>query len=228
MDVAFPPPTSADEHGRVFVGGDLEPETLLTAYRSALFPMRQSSGELTWWSPDPRGILAVDSLRVSDSLRRSRRQFEIRVDTAFADVIEACAERGEAEYDWITQEIKDAYIALHRLGVAHSVEAWSVPADGEPPELVGGLYGVAVGGLFGGESMFHRRRDASKAALVALVEILRDDERDGAGRIIDLQWLTPHLASLGGVEIPRDEYLERLEQALELPPPAAFSGGHPR
>ena len=220
MGVAFPPPTSADEHGRVFVGGDLEPETLLAAYRSALFPMRQSNGDLTWWSPDPRGILAVDGLRVSESLRRSRKRFEIRVDTAFEEVIDACADRKQEEYDWITPEIREAFLRLHRQGVVHSVEAWR---DGS---LAGGLYGVAVGGLFGGESMFHRERDASKAALVGLVEILRADGSDGAGRIVDLQWLTPHLASLGGVEIPRAEYLERLERALELPLPPAFAGGH--
>ena len=223
MGFAFPPPTSADEHGRVTVGGDLEPETLLTAYRSGLFPMRQSSGELTWWSPDPRGVLTADGLRVPDSLRRSRRSFEIRVDTAFEEVIDACADRKQDEYDWITDEIKDAYGTLHRLGWAHSVEAWTIPAGDEPAELAGGLYGVAVGGLFGGESMFHRRRDASKAALVGLVELLRDDSHDGAGRIIDLQWLTPHLASLGGIEISRAEYLDRLERALELPAPTGLA-----
>jgi leucyl/phenylalanyl-tRNA--protein transferase len=227
MSFAFPPPTSADEHGRVTVGGDLDPETLLTAYRSGLFPMRQSSGDLTWWSPDPRGVLTAGGLRVADSLRRSRRRFEIRVDTAFEEVIDACAERGEEEYDWITAEIKDAYVALHRLGWAHSVEAWTIPVEDEPAELAGGLYGVAVGGLFGGESMFHRRRDASKAALVGLVEILRDDGRDGAGRIIDLQWLTPHLESLGGVQISRSSYLQQLERALDLPAPPAFARSTP-
>jgi leucyl/phenylalanyl-tRNA--protein transferase len=222
MGIAFPPPSSADEHGRVMVGGDLEPETLLTAYRSGLFPMQQSNGELTWWAPDPRGVLTVDRLRVSDSLRRSRKRFEIRVDTAFETVIAACANRGEEEYDWITPEIREAYVALHRLGWAHSVEAWTIPAADEPAELAGGLYGVAVGGLFGGESMFSRRRDASKAALVGLVELLRDDGDDGAGRLIDVQWLTPHLASLGAVELPGREYLARLEHALELPLPRGF------
>jgi leucyl/phenylalanyl-tRNA---protein transferase len=214
----FPPPAGADEHGRVAVGGDLEPGTLLAAYRSGLFPMRQSSGELTWWSPDPRGVLTAGTLRVSPSLRRSRRRFEIRVDTAFAAVVDACAERGADEYEWITGEIKRAFIELNRLGWAHSVEAWS---RDDPPQLVGGLYGVAIGGFFGGESMFHRRTDASKAALVALVELLRDggDER---GRFIDVQWLTPHLASLGAVEISRTDYLERLEASLALPLPAAF------
>ena len=218
---AFPPPATADEHGRVSVGGDLEPGTLLAAYRSGLFPMRQPTGELTWWSPDPRGVLTRDTLRITPSLRRSRRRFEIRVDTAFEDVVDACAQRGSEEYDWITPEIKDAFVELHRLGWAHSVEAWS---RDDPPELVGGLYGVAIGGFFGGESMFHRRTDASKAALVALVEALHDDGGDGE-RLIDVQWLTPHLASLGAVEISRAEYLNRLERALELPLPTALAAG---
>ena len=223
MGFVFPPPTSADEHGRVTVGGDLVPETLLTAYRSGLFPMRQSNGDLTWWSPDPRGVLTVDRLRVANSLRRNLPRYEIRVNTAFDAVVEACAGRGEEEYDWITDEIREAYGALHRLGWAHSVEAWTVPTPDEPAELAGGLYGVAVGGLFGGESMFHRRRDASKAALVGLVALLRDDDRGGAGRIVDLQWLTPHLASLGGAEVSRHQYLEALERALALDPPTAFA-----
>ena len=216
----LPPPASADEQGRVAVGGDLEPGTLVAAYRSGLFPMRQSSGELTWWSPHPRGVLTADTLRVAPSLRRSRRRFEIRVDTAFAAVIDACR-RAADEYEWITDEIKRAFVELHRLGWAHSVEAWSSPTGDEPAELVGGLYGVAIGGFFGGESMFHRRTDASKAALVALVELLRDGD-DERGRFIDVQWLTPHLASLGAVEISRTDYLERLDDSLALPLPAAF------
>lgn len=216
----FPPPSNADERGVVTVGGDLEPGTLLAAYRSGMFPMRLGNGDLAWWSPDPRGVLPPQGLRVSDSLRRSRRRFEIRVDTAFPEVIAACAERGPEEYLWITDEVREAFVALHDLGWAHSVEAWA-PAEAEgAPELVGGLYGVAVGGLFAGESMFHRRPDASKAALVALVELLRDDGRDGAGRIVDVQWNTPHMASLGAIEVSREEYLRRMEAALglELPP----------
>jgi leucyl/phenylalanyl-tRNA--protein transferase len=219
----FPPPEAADEHGRVTVGGDLEPGTLLAAYRSGLFPMRQSTGEMTWWAPDPRGILTTETLRVSPSLRRSRRQFEIRVDTAFDAVVEACAHRGPEEYEWITEEIKHAYGALHELGWAHSVEAWSLPNGTDPPELVGGLYGVAVGGFVGGESMFHRRTDASKAALVALVELVERGEHT-EDRFIDVQWLTPHLASLGAFEVSRTEYMERLERALALELPEAFAG----
>jgi leucyl/phenylalanyl-tRNA--protein transferase len=222
---SFPPPATADAEGRVTVGGDLEPGTLLAAYRSGLFPMRQKSGELTWWSPDPRAIITLDRLHVSQSLRRSRRRFEIRVDSAFEAVIDACADRPADAYLWITSEIREAFLRLHRLGWVHSVEAWTVATGDEPAMLVGGLYGVAIGGMFGGESMFHRKPDASKAALVALVELLRDDDREGEGRLIDVQWITPHMASLGAVEVPRQEYLARLAKALALPLPAAFAGG---
>jgi leucyl/phenylalanyl-tRNA--protein transferase len=222
--VVFPSPSTADAHGRVFVGGDLEPETLLVAYRSGLFPMRQTSGELAWWSPDPRAVLYPDRVRVSHRLRRSIRRFEIRVDTAFEDVIDGCAQRAEGEYHWITAEIREAYGALHRLGWAHSVEAWTVPTPGRPSELAGGLYGVAIGGLFCGESMFHRRPDASKAALVGLLELLREPTGDFGRRLVDCQWLTPHLASLGATELSRRSYLARMRRALALPLPLAFRG----
>jgi leucyl/phenylalanyl-tRNA--protein transferase len=213
---AFPDADAADERGRVIVGGDLEPGTLLAAYRRGLFPMRQGDGELAWWSPDPRGVLMLDGLRVSRSLRRAARAFRITVDTAFEAVVAACAERGADEYAWITDEIRAAYLRLHRLGWAHSVEAWT--AD----ELVGGLYGVAVGGVFAGESMFHRRPDASKAALVGLVELLgRAGNADR--RVIDVQWLTPHLASLGATDFPRPQYLAVLRTALALPAPTFAS-----
>lgn len=205
------------------VGGDLEPGTLLRAYRSGLFPMRQGTGELAWWSPDPRAIISPRALRVSASLRRTRRWYETKVDTAFAAVLDGCAERGKDEYAWITPEIHAAYMQLHELGWAHSVESWTIPAEGESPMLVGGLYGVAIGGLFSGESMIHRRRDASKVALVALVDLLCDDGRGGEGRIIDVQWITPHMASLGAVEFARTEYLARLQRALALQLPPAFT-----
>jgi leucyl/phenylalanyl-tRNA--protein transferase len=220
---SFPPVSTADARGRLVVGGDLEPGTLLAAYRAGIFPMRQGNGELAWWSPDPRGIITPDRLRVSASLRRSRRRFVTTVDTAFEAVISACAERGDDEYLWITAEVRQAYVRLHQLGWAHSVEAWTMATDEEPSMLVGGLYGVAVGGLFCGESMFHRRTDASKVAFVTLVELLRDDGRNDEDRLIDAQWLTPHLASLGAVEVHREEYLTRLERALELPLPVAFA-----
>ena len=206
----------------VAIGGDLEPGTLLAAYRSGLFPMGSPHDPLTWWSPDPRGILDVDALRVTESLRRSCRRFVIRVDTAFEAVIDACAGRNEEKHDWITPEIRDAYVRLHRLGWAHSVEAWTPDTANEPAQLAGGLYGIGAGGLFAGESMFHRLPDASKVALVGLVGLLRDDGR-GTGRLIDIQWLTPHLESLGACDVRREEYLARLDIALRLPLPAAFA-----
>jgi leucyl/phenylalanyl-tRNA--protein transferase len=158
-----------------------------------------------WWSPDPRGILPLEALRVSRSLRRSRQRYEIRIDHAFDDVVAACADPGR-DGGWITLDVRVAYGRLHRIGWAHSVEAW----DRETGELAGGLYGVHVAGLFAGESMFHRGRDASKVALVALVERLRSI----GAVLLDVQWLTPHLASLGAIEIPRAAYLERLDRAL--------------
>ncbi len=192
------------------VGADLAPGTVLAAYRTGLFPMpvREGGRELlAWWSPEPRGILPLDALRVSRSLRRSCDRFEVRVDTAFEAVIDAC---GDPDRDgrWITPEIRRAYVALHELGWVHSVEAWA-----EDGTLAGGLYGVAVGGLFAGESMFHRQTDASKVALVGLVERLRA----GGATLLDVQWVTPHLASLGAVEIARDRYLELVAGAVALP-----------
>lgn len=219
----FPPAASADEHGTVITGGDLEPGTLLAAYRSGLFPMRQGSGELAWWSPDPRGVLPTAQLRVTKSLRRSVRRFGYSVNRCFDRVVAACADRAAGEYEWITNEIRGAYAELHRLGWAHSVEVWADPDGHQEPDLVGGLYGVAIGGLFSGESMFNRRPDAAKAALVTLVDVLHDDGRADAGRIIDIQWLTPHLASLGGVAVPREDYLAQLEQALQLPIPRGLT-----
>jgi leucyl/phenylalanyl-tRNA--protein transferase len=202
------------------VGADLRPETLLAAYTRGLFPMGLSRGgrpPMGWWSPDPRGVLPLDALRVSRSLRRSCRTFEIRVDTAFAEVVDACGDR-RRDGRWITGPVARAYGRLHRLGWAHSVEAWQ---DGR---LVGGLYGVAVAGLFAGESMFHRRTDASKAALVALVGLLRQD--GDRRRLLDVQWRTDHLASLGVVAVPRTEYQRRLGQALTAPP-LRWPGGRP-
>jgi len=212
---AFPAPRGDDD--LVGVGADLEPGTLLAAYRAGLFPMPvgdpSTPAVLGWWSPVQRGILPLDNLRMTRSLARSRRRFEVRVDTAFEDVIDACAD-GRREQGWITDEIRTAYVGLHRLGWAHSVEAWSV----DDATLAGGLYGIAIGGLFAGESMFHRERDASKVALAGLVDRLRD----GVLRLLDVQWLTPHLQSLGAVEIPREDYLRRLAAALPQPPPRGF------
>jgi leucyl/phenylalanyl-tRNA--protein transferase len=201
----------------VGVGADLEPGTLLAAYRAGLFPMglgRHGRGPVGWWSPDPRGVLPLARLRVSRSLRRSCRRFEIRVDRAFDDVVAACADPVRPGR-WITGRITQAYARLHRLGWAHSVECW------REERLVGGLYGIAIGGLFAGESMFHRETDASKAALVALVRLLRMADADG--RLLDVQWRTPHLASLGVEELSRADYQARLRVALELPLPPAFA-----
>jgi leucyl/phenylalanyl-tRNA--protein transferase len=198
------------------VGADLEPGTLLAGYRSGVFPMglgRHGRGPLGWWSPDPRGVLPIGGLNVSRSLRRSAAKFEIKVDTAFSDVVTACAD-SRRPGRWITPRIAEAYRRLHDLGWAHSVECWR---DGE---LAGGLYGVGVGGLFAGESMFHRDTDASKVALVALVRILAADGEPR--RLIDVQWRTDHLASLGVVEVSRNEYRRRLADALNVPRPARF------
>jgi leucyl/phenylalanyl-tRNA--protein transferase len=202
-----------DDGDLVAVGGDLEPDTLLTAYSRGLFPMPgESEGGPYWWfCPVRRGVLPLDGLRVSRSLRKAMKQFEIRVDTAFDEVVGACADP-RRPHGWIDRDIKAAYHRLHELGFAHSVETWH---DGR---LAGGLYGVAIGGLFAGESMFHHERDASKAALVGLVDILRA-AGDADRRLLDVQWQTPHLASLGVIELDRDDYLRRLPAALELPSP---------
>ena len=209
----LPHPATADEHGVVGIGADLEPGTLLSAYRHGLFPMPlHRGGPVAWWSPDPRGILPLDGLRVSRSLQRSCRRYEIRIDTAFDEVVEACASPRRPG-GWISAGIREAYGELHRLGWAHSIEAW------DEEGLAGGLYGVATGGLFAGESMFRRRRDASKVALVGLVDRLRDGVH---GRLLDVQWTTDHLASLGVVDVPRARYLHLLASAVTLPLPAAF------
>lgn len=180
---------------------------VLNAYCQGFFPMGDPRGRIEWFSPDPRCIFELDELRISRSLRQTLRRgvFDVRCNTAFREVIAACAvEHGET---WISTEIMRLYERLHELGWAHSVECW---AEGK---LAGGLYGVAIGGAFFGESMFHRVTDASKVALVRLVERLR--ERGFV--LLDTQWSTPHLLSLGAVEIPRATYLERLAAALELP-----------
>ncbi len=203
----------------VAVGGDLEPGTLLAAYRAGAFPMglgRRGGPPLAWWSPLQRGILPLEALRVSRSLSRSVRRYETTVDTAFDAVLAGCADPVR-EGAWITPEVMSAYQRLHALGWAHSVETW---CEGE---LVGGLYGVGVGGLFAGESMFSLATDASKVSLVALVDRLRGPAGTpgsaSAARLLDVQWRTEHLASLGAVEIDRREYLHRLPAALAAQPP---------
>lgn len=206
-----------DASDLVAVGADLEPGTLLAAYRTGLFPMPEGRS-VGWWSPAWRGVLHLDELRVSRSLRRSAARFEVRVDTAFAEVVEACADP-QRPHGWIDERIKRAYASLHRLGWAHSVETWR---DGR---LVGGLYGVAIGGLFAGESMFHRETDASKVALLGLVEGLRSDPEGAAGRrLVDVQWATPHLSSLGVRQVSRASYVSGLGALITVPPAAMFHG----
>jgi leucyl/phenylalanyl-tRNA--protein transferase len=211
----MPWPDAAGDGEVAGVGADLEPGTLLAAYRSGLFPMRlQAGGPIGWWSPNPRAVLPLDGMVVHRSLRRSARRFTVTVDAAFAEVVRGCADPGRPG-GWIDGSFVAAYTALHELGWAHSVEVWQAPDDagGGESELVGGIYGVAIGGLFAGESMFHRANDASKVALLALVERLRA----GGGVLFDVQWSTPHLASLGVVEISRSDYADLLTRAISRP-----------
>lgn len=202
----LPSPSTADEHGLVGVGADLAPGTLLAAYRGGLFPMPMGRKRLGWWSPDPRGVLPLDGLRVSRSLGASLRRLEVRRDTCFSEVMRRCGDP-RRPHGWINDEFVAAYTRLHDLGWAHSIEVY------RDDVLVGGLYGVRIGGLFAGESMFHADppagTDASKVAVAATVEWLRAT----GGLLFDVQWTTPHLASLGVVDIPRVEYLRRLATA---------------
>jgi len=181
-------------------------DALLSAYASGWFPMAVSPGEVRWYSPDPRGVIPLDGFHVPGRLARSLRAhgFEVRIDTSFRAVIESCAQRPDPDGNWIDAEIIESYCALHGEGHAHSVETWK---DGA---LVGGLYGVSLGGAFFGESMFHRVTDASKAALIALVERLRANHFT----LLDTQWVTEHLMQFGAIEIPRHRYLRLLDNAL--------------
>lgn len=189
-------------------GADLEPATVLAAYRAGLFPM-PAGRELQWWSPLDRGVLGPGDLHVSRSLRRSRNRFTITVDTDFTGVIDGCADPRRSG-SWIDARIREAYLRLHDLGWAHSIET----RDDEG-QLVGGLYGLAIGGLFAGESMFHRATDASKVALMGLVEQMERVET----WLVDTQWRTDHLASLGVQEIAREDYGARLPVLLASPSP---------
>lgn len=204
---AFPPFEEWPEQDLVCGGADLEPETLIEAYRRGLFPMPVDAlpGVMGWWSPDPRGVLPLDNLRVTRSLRQSAKRFDVRVDTCFSDVVRACGDPVR-EGTWITPPIVDAYTRLHELGWAHSVEVFD-----EDGQLAGGLYGVRINGFFAGESMFHRKRDASKVALLALVTLMRQDGM----QLLDTQWSTDHLASLGVIDLPRPDYLVLLADAVD-------------
>lgn len=209
------PTPDADDGDVIAVGGDLSPGLVLQAYRKGLFPMNLPDGRLGWWSPVDRATIARGGLRISRSLEKSTRRFQVSVDVAFDEVITRCAtlERPGA---WITEEFIEVYGELHRLGWAHSVEVWD-QAGG----LVGGLYGVNVGGLFAGESMFHLQRDASKVALVHLMVIMSS----ASACLVDVQWQTEHLAGLGAEVIGRDAYLASLREALSVPSP--FPGSSP-
>lgn len=200
----FPPSESWVEDDLVGVGGDLSPGTILDAYRRGLFPMPLEEGVLGWWSPMARAILPFGGLKVSRSLGRSCRRFSVSVDADAEGVVAGCADP-DRPGRWITPAVADAYLELHRLGWMHSFEVWDSEAN-----LVGGLYGVSIGGLFCGESMFHRATDASKVALVHLVSVLSE----GGGVMLDVQWMTDHLASLGAQAIGRAAYLEKLPEAV--------------
>jgi leucyl/phenylalanyl-tRNA--protein transferase len=194
----------------VAVGADLEPGTLLAAYRTGLFPMPvdpyRRRSKMAWFSPDPRGIIPLDGLHVSRSLRKSMRRFEIRTNTRFTDVVRACGDP-DRPGRWITNAIVDAYTELFHLGWGHSIEVYL------DDELVGGLYGLRIERFFAGEAMFHTATDASKAALVALVDWLNETDAE----LLDVQWVTDHLATLGAVAVPRRDYLERLRDATRVP-----------
>ena len=185
----------------------IPPSLLIEGYRRGLFPMGMPDGSVQWFSPDPRGIIPLDTFHIPKRLARAARtaDVDVRIDTAFVEVVQACAARPDGDGTWITPEILDSYESLYSLGFAHSIEVW------QNGTLTGGLYGVAVGCAFFGESMFHRATDASKIALIALVERMRAREF----KLLDIQWVTPHLVQFGAVEIPRKDYLKQLAEAVE-------------
>jgi len=207
-DLIFPPPELADDNGLLAVGGDLSVERLLLAYSMGIFPWYSDGDPILWWSPDPRPILLPGELKVSRSLRQTIKKgiYTITMNRAFEAVIRSCSSirRSQDEGTWITEEMIDAYIRLHKAGYALSVEAW----DGD--ELAGGLYGVVLGKAFFGESMFAKKSDASKVAFVKLAERLKQLSFE----LIDCQVTTPHLARFGAREIPRTEFIKRLKRAL--------------
>ena len=209
----FPPISRADEDGLLMIGGELSQERLVTAYKSGVFPWPIVDGNvevLSWWAPDPRAIVELDDLHVSSRLKRRMRggQFHVTINQDFEGVVKGCAEPRDDEVGtWITRQLIQAYSHLHFEGLAHSVEVWS------DSKLVGGLYGVAIGGFFAGESMFHRTTDASKVALVHLVNHLKS-----RGFVLfDIQQPSPHMMRMGASEIPRREFLARLKRAIKLP-----------
>jgi leucyl/phenylalanyl-tRNA---protein transferase len=208
----FPPPSEAGPDGLLMTGGSLAPAWMLEAYKSGIFPMplhHANRWALAWFSPDPRGILELETLHVTHRLaRRLRRgEFQSTINAAFSRVVEGCAAPRTPDTGcWLTLAMQNAYLALHELGLAHSLEVWS---DGE---LAGGVFGIAIGGFFAGESMFSRRTDGSKAALFFLVEHLR--QRDFT--LLDVQWTNEHTRSLGAIDVPREAYLSRLALATSV------------
>jgi leucyl/phenylalanyl-tRNA---protein transferase len=210
-ELVFPPPEYADPSGLLAVGGDLSTERLLEAYRQGIFPWFTEDQPILWWSPDPRFVLELDDFRISRSLRKTlkKKSFQVTFDRAFEEVIRACAAvaRKGQKGTWITEEMQEAYVRLHGLGYAHSVESWF------EDKLVGGLYGVSLGRAFFGESMFHLKTDASKVALVALVDYLQNY----GFALIDAQMSTEHLMNFGAKEIPRRLFLKKLQDALRHP-----------
>jgi leucyl/phenylalanyl-tRNA--protein transferase len=204
------PPELAGPDGLVGVGGDLRPATLLRAYAEGVFPWFNDGDPVLWWSPDPRAVIELDCVHVSRSLARTIRsgKFRVTYNQAFRAVMRGCAEERD-EGTWITPEMFDAYTELHRIGRAHSVETWVTDETGSPV-LAGGIYGVSIGALFAGESMFYRVSDGSKAALVALVDRLRQR----GFTLFDVQMRTDHTTRMGAVDIPRAEYLARLRDAV--------------
>lgn len=210
-ELVFPPPEYADPSGLLAIGGDLSSERLLEAYRVGIFPWYSADQPILWWSPDPRLVLELGEFKVSRSLRKTlnKKIFKVTFDRAFEEVIRACAsvQRLGQSGTWITPEMQEAYINIHGLGFAHSVESWF---EGE---LAGGLYGVSLGKAFFGESMFHRKTDASKVALATLIEKLKSWNF----HFIDSQMTTEHMTRLGAKEVPRRIFLKRLNSALRHP-----------
>lgn len=212
-EIIFPDPSLADKDGLLAFGGDLEPDTLVSAYSSGIFPW--SVKPVSWWSPDPRAIFEIETFRLSRRLARLYRNGNLvfTFDKSFKEVMQGCARPAPGrEKTWISKEFIAAYCRLHKVGIAHSTEAW---ADGK---LVGGVYGVAIGGFFAGESMFHTLSNASTLSLFHLIDHLKKQ----GYRLFDSQVISSHTASLGAIEIPRKEYLHRLERALKIP--CTFSG----
>ncbi|MDA3026497.1 MAG: leucyl/phenylalanyl-tRNA--protein transferase [Actinomycetota bacterium] len=208
----FPSPEQMPKDDLVSLGADLKPETLIDSYKNGIFPMHiqiENKREIGWWSPQQRGILPLNKINISSSLKKSMKKYFVTFDQDFDSVIDGCGDDKRPKR-WINKDIKTAYKKLFELGYVHSVEVWN-----KKDELVGGLYGVEVNGLFAGESMFHTQTDASKTALVYLVEKL---SQAGGERIFDVQWQTPHLKSMGVVKISRSKYISLLPEVMNTKP----------